>query len=141
MADDDAIIERLSRFTPDASGLDRDALLFAAGRASSHTNSRWRVLACVLLMTQVGTFGALWRLRMIPVSELTTHALPPPTAIESAPPPVPAPPVAEPARLAHLRRLLLTADGQLPRSAANRALIPSAPPLRAFGTPPPDLLN
>ena len=32
------ILERLSRFTPDAGRLDRDALLFAAGRESARPN-------------------------------------------------------------------------------------------------------
>ena len=42
------LAERLSRFTPDGSGLDRDALLFAAGRASARPNRRWVALAAAL---------------------------------------------------------------------------------------------
>ena len=34
-------LERLSRFTPDAGRLDRDALLFAAGRSSARPNRGW----------------------------------------------------------------------------------------------------
>ena len=38
------ILERLNRFTPDAGGLDRDALLFAAGRESAAARPvRWFV--------------------------------------------------------------------------------------------------
>ena len=37
------ILERLSRFTPDAGGLDRDALLFAAGRESARPNRGWMI--------------------------------------------------------------------------------------------------
>jgi hypothetical protein len=53
-------IERLSRFTPDAGGLDRDALLFAAGRASARPNRRWMGLSAVLATTQVLALVALW---------------------------------------------------------------------------------
>ena len=52
--------ERLSRFTPDGSGLDRDALLFAAGRASVRHNRRWRVVAGGLAASQLLTLLLLW---------------------------------------------------------------------------------
>ena len=42
------ILERLSRFTPDAGRLDRDALLFAAGRSSARPNRGWKTLATLL---------------------------------------------------------------------------------------------
>ena len=45
-------LERLSRFTPDAGGLDRDALLFAAGRGSARPNRGWMALATLLASTQ-----------------------------------------------------------------------------------------
>ena len=41
-------LERLSRFTPDAGSLDRDALLFAAGRSSARPNRGWMTLASLL---------------------------------------------------------------------------------------------
>ena len=41
-------LERLSKFTADAGGLNRDALLFAAGRSSARPNRVWKVLATML---------------------------------------------------------------------------------------------
>ena len=46
-------LERLSRFTPDAGRLDRDALLFAAGRGSVRPNRGWITLATLLASTQL----------------------------------------------------------------------------------------
>ena len=37
------IVERLSRFTPDAGRLDRDSLLYEAGRKSARPNRAWTV--------------------------------------------------------------------------------------------------
>ena len=53
-------LERLSRFTPDASGLDRDALLFAAGRSSARPNRGWVTLASLLAGTQALSLVLLW---------------------------------------------------------------------------------
>jgi len=49
------IVERLSRFTPDGAKLDRDALLFAAGRASAGSKRGWAILAGTLVAAQVFT--------------------------------------------------------------------------------------
>ena len=43
-------LERLGRFTPDGSGIDRDALLFAAGRASVKPDRRWQSVAGLLAL-------------------------------------------------------------------------------------------
>ncbi|HVX11649.1 MAG TPA: hypothetical protein VHC22_10750 [Pirellulales bacterium] len=51
------LIERLSRFTPAASGLDRDALLFAAGRGSARPNRGWMLLSGFLATTQLVALG------------------------------------------------------------------------------------
>ena len=39
----ESFLERLSRFTPDAGRLERDALLFAAGRRSDSV-ARWSLM-------------------------------------------------------------------------------------------------
>ena len=44
--------ERLSRFTPDAGKLNRDELLFEAGRRSIRPNRAWKSVASVLAVTQ-----------------------------------------------------------------------------------------
>ncbi len=53
-------LERLSRFTPDALGLDRDALLFAAGHSSVRPNRVWTTLATLLATTQALSLVAFW---------------------------------------------------------------------------------
>ena len=53
-------LERMSRFTPDAGGLDRDALLFAAGRSSACPNRRWIALSSLLGGAQALTLVLLW---------------------------------------------------------------------------------
>ncbi len=44
--------ELLTRFTPDAGQLDRDALIFAAGQASVRPNRGWIALSALLATTQ-----------------------------------------------------------------------------------------
>ena len=48
----DPLIDRLAQFNPASSSIDRDAMLFAAGRASGSGAGRWKVVASVLAMTQ-----------------------------------------------------------------------------------------
>ena len=59
-------LERLSRFTPDTGGLDRDALLFAAGKASARPDHRWVVLAALLANTQIVSLVLLWPRQVAP---------------------------------------------------------------------------
>jgi hypothetical protein len=51
----DPLADKLGRFTPDTTGLDRDALLFQAGRASVHPPRVWPALAGVLALSQAVT--------------------------------------------------------------------------------------
>ena len=53
-------LERLSRFTPHAGGLDRDSLLFAAGRASARPNRGWICLSATLATSHVLALALLW---------------------------------------------------------------------------------
>src|SRR5262245_37160929 len=53
-------LERLSRLTPDAGGLDRDALLYAAGCSSARPNRGWIALAGALAVSQVVSLFLLW---------------------------------------------------------------------------------
>src|SRR5436309_7303171 len=80
----DPLGERLSRFTPDGTGLDRDAVLFAAGRASARPNRRWMALAGALAASQLLTLVVLW-------PQTAAHGPP----VVSAPRPVPGPPAAD----------------------------------------------
>jgi hypothetical protein len=131
------ILERLSRFTPDAGRLDRDALLFAAGRASARPNRGWKTLASLLAGTQALSLALLWPHSSPPVGQSTI-------SIAGAPAPTatPGPSASEASSnpgLWSARRGLLEPDAS-DRPAGDMTFIDSEPPLRAF-RPPPSLLN
>jgi hypothetical protein len=126
-------LERLSRFTPDAGRLDRDALLFAAGRSSVRPGRGWMTMAGLLAGTQALSLVLLW-----------PHASPPPAGgLTSAVASVSARRVAResPASavwgdhgLWSIRRRLLQATTVAP-PADDMNLIDSGPPLRAIRIP------
>ena len=132
--------ESLSRFTPDAAGLNRDALLFAAGRASVRPNPLWKALVAVLAVSQLLTLVALWSL----LPHLPPSAPPvPPLASPHIPTPIAA---SETDSIGDAQAVDLY-DGLLSRTLdrtvpiGSETLVPPAPPLRAFGTPPSTILN
>ncbi len=55
----DHLIEKLARFSPASSSIDRDAMLFAAGRASAPRTRGWKATAGVLACSQV-VMVAMW---------------------------------------------------------------------------------
>jgi hypothetical protein len=55
----DPVFDKLSRFSPSAGTLDRDAILFAAGRASARSRRLWAAVAGVLAVTQAITLALL----------------------------------------------------------------------------------
>lgn len=87
--------ERLSRFTPNATGLDRDAILFAAGRRAARGSWAWKAAAGLLALSQAVTLVVLWPTEP-PAGPPV--AGPPPTAEAPAVPVVP-PPASPPADL------------------------------------------
>lgn len=125
----ESLAERLSRFTPDGSGLDRDALLFAAGQASVRRPARtWGVLVGALAASQLLTLVLLWpgpRAAVGPVAkgvapaELTNPDMPP-VATETT------------ALWALNRRAMQSESGELPREMAVERLVAAGPPLRAW---------
>jgi hypothetical protein len=54
----DPLLGKLVRFTPHCAGVDRDELLFAAGRASAPKAHKWKLALAVLAICQVGTLAA-----------------------------------------------------------------------------------
>ncbi len=129
------LAERLSRFTPDGAGLDRDALLFAAGRASARPNRRWQLLAGVLAACQVWTLAGLWM-------RAPTAQPAPPTASFALPEPSDTPPLLrDPSELGVLNERLLASEGDWPAPADEGPMVSPDPPLRAFGAPPSKFLN
>jgi hypothetical protein len=55
----DPLLQKLARLTPSSSAIDRDALLFAAGRASAPRTNGWKILVVGLALSQAATLG-LW---------------------------------------------------------------------------------
>jgi hypothetical protein len=131
-------LERLIRFTPNAGGLDRDALLFAAGRASARPSRGWKTLASGLAGTQVLSLALLWPRPAPPSAGIAV-----PVAAVPEPPSTPEPPTSEPRAIAgiwsarHSRLASETTDCP----AGDATLIESGPPLRASGPLPLSLLN
>ncbi|HEY7326537.1 MAG TPA: hypothetical protein VH592_02785 [Gemmataceae bacterium] len=129
------LAERLSRFTPDATGLDRDALLFAAGRASVRPSRRWKALAGALVVSQLLTLVCLWP--RIPPQQS------PYSPIVQPHDPIIPPDESVPGSLSEgaLRAGTLSMDFDRPEPIGDERMVPPSPPLRAYGPPPASILN
>jgi len=84
------VIGKLARFTPTAPGLDRDELLFRAGRASAPSGRWWKLAVAVLALTQLGTV-AVW-LRQTPTVPPPVVPVTQPGGVEPEPAPFEPPP-------------------------------------------------
>jgi hypothetical protein len=130
------ITDRLSRFTPDAGGLDRDTLLYAAGRASARPSRAWITLAVALGVTQTLTLALLWP------APAPHPAYQPPAEVYQ--PPADGPPPADesdsPGVWSARHNLLDAEDDEHPASGSGSAFIDTGPPLRAFA-PPSSIMN
>jgi hypothetical protein len=136
----ESFIERLSRFTPDAGGLDRDSLLYAAGRESARPNRPWIVLATALALTQPLSLMLLW-----------PHPAPPaayvhvPVVVMRAPATTVTSGTADssdsPGVWSARHSLLESEPEDIPVPVRAITFVESGPPLRAFGPPPPSILN
>ena len=111
------VMGKLGSFTPAA--VDRDALLFAAGRASAKPARFWKLSAVVLAVSQCITLG-LW---FAPKPETAPPTAPPPAAIPADDPAIPVP---DPYSLLAMRR------NPHPHSYATDSPMPARPPLLAF---------
>jgi hypothetical protein len=132
-------LERLSRFTPDAGGLNRDELLFEAGRRSARPDRRWKSTAFLLGAAQALTLLLLWpSARPVPPGSMVTVVTAPApssSALDSLS-------VESPASgdLWSARRGLSGAEPEN-RPAFDLTLIDSEPPLKAFSPDTTSLLN
>ncbi len=124
----ESFAERLSAFTPDGTGLDRDALLFAAGRASAHVNRGWTTLACTLAASQLLTLVLFWPKSAAPVNVVSD--LPPVssnlTQIQ------PSSDLDAGALPAFDSRAFAWRDGDLPPASPIESMAPESPPLHAL---------
>ena len=91
----DPVTDRLARFTPSAAGLDRDALLFAAGRRSARTSRLWPLATALLVVSQAATLFALWPRETVngPVIPASPPAVAPAPSEFTLPPASPEPDV------------------------------------------------
>jgi hypothetical protein len=126
-------IERLSQFTPNIGKLDRDTLLFEAGRASARPNRRWQALAAALSGVQVLTLAFLLphaaAVRETNIVQTPSKAL----AVLNVP-------VPRPSRIWSIHQDL----NELPLNEGlgdSLVLIDNEPALHAFGTPLPSAVN
>lgn len=126
-------LERLNQFTPDAGRLDRDALLFAAGRSSARPSRRWTTLAATLAVTQSLSLILLWPPRDPAVGGSTLPVAGPMDSKTTVAPRI-ALPSSRPISWSDRHRLRdATTDD-------DADWVESGPPLRAFPLPP-SLLN
>jgi hypothetical protein len=121
------IIERLSKFTPDGAGLDRDALFFNAGRASVRPRRVWMVTAGALAACQVLTLALMWP-RSAPRG---------PQELEFSSPQIvnPTSPAPDSSELRTLNALLASKNDDLPSTLPCNNLVPGEPPLTANSAP------
>jgi hypothetical protein len=135
----ESILERLSQFTPDASGLDRDALLFAAGRNSVRSRRIWMTLAFLLATTQALSLVFLWP-HPNPLASPRAASM---ATVTVLPRPPEHPGLAAfpgPLDRSSARQSLLEWDTES-RPAADVSFIDQGPPLRAVTSLPASLLK
>jgi hypothetical protein len=128
--------EPLSRFTPNPGALDRDSLLYAAGRASARPNRAWIALAALQAVTQALTLALLWPSPAPTAAPLPSPGAPPPAPLSS-----PEPPSSQASESPGLWSVRHAVDPEAEERPADAGtLIESEPPLRAFA-PPSVILN
>ena len=137
------IVERLSRFTPDAGTLDRDSLLYEAGRKSARPNRAWTVSTSLLAFTQVVSLVVLWPGMLPPTGERTlavngtpSRAVDPGATLEQLPSDV-----KDSHSLWAARRRFPESELDEQPAADAGPFVESEPPLRAFAPPAVSLLN
>jgi hypothetical protein len=128
----ESLADNLSRFTPDSSALDRDALLFAAGQASVRRPMHsWGVLVGALAACQLLTLVLLWPESKSPTGLVATGPSPTVEASASDAPTG----IDDSSSLALTRSALESADGDLPREVSTGSFAVESSPLRAFSAP------
>ncbi len=81
----DPTLDKLARFSPAAPAINRDELLFQAGRASARVGRLWKTALALLVLTQATTLG-MWLLKPSrPASLPQTESV----AVRPTPPPLP----------------------------------------------------
>jgi hypothetical protein len=130
-------LERLNRFSPDAGRLNRDELLFAAGRSSARPGRGWKMLASALAATQALSLVLL----LPPARSLPTGLTVIQATVPAEAPAVENGPVAVDHRSVWLARRNLAELEPEKRPDGDLNLIESGPPLRAFASSRTTLLD
>lgn len=86
--DRDPLVGRLAELAPSLGGLNRDSLLFQAGRASVRPSRLWPLLVFVLVGLNLATLATLWTNRSAQIVH-EASARPVLPAVDGSPPPVP----------------------------------------------------
>jgi hypothetical protein len=121
----ESFADRLSRFTPDGAGLDRDGLLFAAGRASARPNRGWMALTGALAACQLLTLTLLWP-KAVPVG-LPAPSPHVPDLVDRVAPSAP-----DASELWALGQRVYQSEGDLPPASAPGPMVAADPPLHAL---------
>jgi hypothetical protein len=131
---------RLAGWQPASGSLDADTMLFAAGRGSARPNRAWIALAAALTVAQTLTLALWWSQPAPPVAQV-----PPPTTPLPASPAPPEPPTYDssenPALWSAYHSLRGSDLEDRPEPASAGKFVESGPPLRAFGSSLPSIMN
>jgi hypothetical protein len=124
----DPVTDQLGRFTPSAPGLDRDAIVFAAGRRAARGSWLWKAAAGLLAASHAVTLVVLW-----PKPSAVPVPVEPPPAVAPAPEPeAPSPSPGPDVWTAGSRpEVLLRSEPMTPVE-----FVPSDPPLTARSAVP-----
>jgi len=132
MNDNESLANRLSRLIPNRGAIDRDSLIFAAGRASAGKIRVWKGLVGSLAATQLLTLVFLWPRPVAPAAVgPSSLAGDRPAPIEWLPSDRPAPAASQPSEdspfeLARMQRELLANEKARLRGASNKTVVPHA---------------
>jgi hypothetical protein len=132
----DSTIEQLKQLTPSEDGLDRAAILIAAGRASARPGRLWKLLVAILAVAELTTLVVRWpsrsaEVRYVAVGKPQPHNEPVPPAVNAN---AELSPADRQMTLGFLRRHMLDDEGA-PDFAPSQDLVPDDPPLRPFVRP------
>jgi len=136
MNENESLAERLSRFTPDGATIDRDSLLFAAGRASVRKSRSWIALVGALAASQLATLIFLWPRASVPTSPAESFAASEPAATVER-----EPVASSPYSLLRLQQSMFANEHGFPQRPVEEPLVPDEPPLHAFSSFPSRRLN
>lgn len=123
----------LSQFTPSGK-LDRDALIFQAGRASARPNRMWQGMVAALVLSQIITLTYLWQGNgsSSPPTRAENKQLTPNDRVNESVEPKSSPDSTEPQWLTHQP---LVDRAYLTQLLPSSEMVPQEPPLRAYSVP------